>query len=206
MTGQKSCPRYTEQMISYSDKKTLIADLQQQLSALGPTLCRAQAPLSSGWAPLDAAIEGWPVPGISEISGPPGSGRIQVSLPSLVQVSQHHRVAVVDPLQQLYPPGWKGIRLEHLLVVRPALEKAIWAAEQLARSGCFGIVALLDPPRLGRAATRLARAAEHGACSLHLWTTEGDTRIPAKIRVQLLGRRGDHLHVRLPHTNTELWL
>ena len=193
-------------MSSTLAKKTLIAELQQQIAALGPTLCRAQSPLSSGWPPLDDAIEGWPVPGISEISGPPGSGRIQLSLPSLVQMSQHHRVAVVDPLQQLYPPGWKGIRLEHLLVVQPALEKSTWAAEQLARSGCFGIVALLDPPRLGRAATRLARASEHGACSLHLWTTEGDIRIPAKLRIQLLVRRGNGLHIRLPHTNTELWL
>ena len=206
MPGQELRPRYTEQMNSTSTKKELIADLQQQIAALGPTLCRTQAPILSGWAPLDAAVEGWPVPGISEISGPPGSGRIQLSLPSLVQMSRHHRVAVVDPLQQLYPPGWQGMRLEHLLVVRPALEKSTWAAEQLARSGCFGIVALLDPPRLGRAAARLARASEHGACSLHLWTTEGDTRIPAKLRVQLLGRHGSRLHIRLPHTNTELWL
>ena len=193
-------------MNSVRAKKALLAELRQQIAALGPTLCRDQAPLLSGWSALDAAIEGWPVPGISEISGPPGSGRIQLSLPSLVQMSQHHRVAVVDPLQQLYPPGWKGIRLENLLIVRPALEKSTWAAEQLARSGCFGIVGPLDPPRLGRAAARLARASEHGACSLHLWTTEGDTRIPAKLRIQLLGRQGHHLHVRLPHTTTELWL
>jgi hypothetical protein len=39
-----------------------------------------------------------------------------------------------------------------------------------------------------------------------LWTTEGDVRVPAKLRVQLLDRRGDRLHIRLPRTGTELWL
>lgn len=199
--------RYTEQMFSKSSsKKALIADLQRQISAMGPTLCRPHSPLPTGWPELDVHIEGWPVPGLTEISAPPGSGRIQLCLPSLSRVSQHHRIAVVDPLAQLYPPGWNGVRLEHLLVVRPALEKSIWAVEQLARSGCFALVAVLDPPRLGRTAVRLVRASEHGACSVLVWTTEGDVRTPAKIRIQVLDRRKQCLLIRLPHTGAQMWL
>ena len=98
------------------------------------------------------------------------------------------------------------LRLENLLVARPALERSIWTAEQLARSGCFGLIALLDPPRLGRTAVRLTRSCEHGTCAMLLWVTEGDSRVPAKLRIQLLGRRQQQILINLPHINTEVWL
>ena len=165
-------------MIS-TEKQRILEELKAQIGAIGPMLSRAQAPLPTGLPALDAEIKGWPVPGLTEISGQAGSGRIKLCLPSLARLSLQHRIGIVDPLHQIYPPGWSDVRLENLLLIRPPLERAAWSAEQLARSGCFALVGLLDPPRLGRTAARLAHACEHGSCALLIWTTEGDVRTPA---------------------------
>jgi hypothetical protein len=192
-------------MSRYEHQRT-IAALQAQIAALGPTLSRDQAPLPTGLPELDAHVKGWPVPGLTEISGRAGSGRILICLPSLARLSRHHRIGIVDPLGQLYPPGWTDVRLEQLLVLRPPLERAAWSAEQLARSGCFALVGLLDPPRLGRAAIRLVRASEHGACAMVIWTTEGDVRTPAKLRIQVFDRRPGFIQIHLPATQKRLWV
>jgi hypothetical protein len=199
-----------------NDRLDTIAALRKKIAHLGPGLHRQQDPIPTGFAELDARIQGWPVPGLTEISGRLGSGRMQISLPSLGELSRHHRIAIVDPLGQLNPPGWAGVHLDRLLLIRPPLERAVWSAEQLARSGCFALVGLLDPPRLGRASARLARAAEHGTCALLIWTTESDVRTPAKLRIQIQNRHGVHPHgvhpqkgallIRLAQSGESLWI
>jgi hypothetical protein len=188
------------------DRLHTIATLREKLTHLSPGLNRQQEPIPTGLADLDARIPGWPVPGLTEISGRLGSGRMRLCLPSLAKLSLHHRIGIVDPLGQLNPPGWPGVRLSQLLLIRPPLERAAWSAEQLARSGCFALVGLLDPPRLGRTGARLARAAEHGSCAMLIWTTESNVRTPAKLRIQIQNRQNSALFIRLAKTQESFWV
>jgi len=188
------------------ERQQTIEALKSKIAALGPPLRQPQKPIPTGIADVDKRIEGWPVPGVTEISGQLGSGRMRLCLPSLGRLSLHHRIGIVDPLRQLNPPGWKGVNLKHLLLVRPPLERAVWSTEQLARSGCFALVGLLDPPRLGRTGTRLVRASEHGACALLVWTTEINLRTPAKLRIETQNQQGRALLLRFPKTGESLWV
>ena len=112
-------------------------------------------------------------------------------------------MAVVDPLGRLYPPGLVGLRWERLLLLQPAAEQAAWATEQLAQSGAFPLVVLLDPPRLGKAGARLERAAERGECALFIVNESVDLHLPASLRVQALSRRGERLSVALRRAQGE---
>jgi hypothetical protein len=188
------------------ERQRTIDALKAKIATIGPAPRHRQAPIPTGIADVDKRIQGWPVPGVTEISGRLGSGRMQLCLPSLALLSLHHRIGIVDPLRQLNPPGWKGVDLNHLLLIRPPLERAVWSTEQLARSGCFALVGLLDPPRLGRTGARLARASEEGACALLVWTTESDLRTPAKLRIQTQNQQGKRLFIRFPKTDESLWV
>ena len=136
--------------------------------------------------PALTSLEGWPRPGLVEISGALGSGRLSLLLPTVATLTaQGEPVAVVDPLNMVYPPGWDGVCLAQLLLVQPGHERALWCTEQLLRSGAFGLVLLLDPPRLGRTGYRLARAAEAGDSTGILLVERGNSRFPAKVRVHM---------------------
>lgn len=144
--------------------------------------------LPTGLAALDAWLGGWPTPGLTEVSGEQGAGRLALVMPALERLTRQGRsVVVVDPLQVVHPPGMPGIVGEKLVLVRPPSEQAAWVAEQVARSGAVDAMVLLDPPPLGRAGLRLARAAEGGgmACFLLTRAVEGD--VPAALRLVVEG-------------------
>lgn len=141
---------------------------------------------------LDALIGGLPRPGILELSGPEGSGRARTAL---ALAARHTRrgepVAWVDPERRLFPPAAAGlgVALDRLLVVRPAEDGSApwaWATEQLLRSGCFPLVVLDWPPVRGvrrAAAHGLARAAEHGGCTLVVLSSRPVRELPADVRL-----------------------
>ncbi len=194
-------------MFSSNDEKNRkIQELKSLLSTLAPTQANPSTHLTTRLPALDERIGGWPSPGLTEISGPIGSGRISLCLPSLAYLTQHQRIAIVDPLHQLYPPGLASVRLENLIILQPPIEQTVWGAAQLTRSGCFALVAILDPPRLGRASYRLKKASEQGQCPVVLWVQDADSAIPAKVRIQLCGRRGHALRIHLPKQNDSVWV
>jgi hypothetical protein len=149
------------------------------LSARG---CPTQLPA------LDAWVGGWPRPGVVELIGAPGSGRLGCVLPGLAAHTRSgSSVLLVDPGRQVYPPGWAGVSLERVVLARPSPERAAWVAEQAARSGAVAAVLLLDAPPLGRAGLRVARAAEVGLCTVFVVSGAADADLPAALRLRVEG-------------------
>jgi hypothetical protein len=140
--------------------------------------------IPSGHPALDAAVGGFPRPGVVEVAGLPGSGRLGVLLPALARETRAGRVvAVVDALGRLHPPGLPGVAWSRLLLVRPGPEQAPWAAEQVLRSGAVPLVVLLDPAPFGRSGWRLLRAAEEGDAVLAVVAEAPDPALPATLRL-----------------------
>ena len=140
------------------------------------------------------------MPGISEIVGVPGSGRLGLILPALAAITRRGRpVLVVDAMEEVYPPGWAGpgggVNLSQLWVVRPGLERAAWVAEQAAAAGSVDAVVLLDAPRLGRAAVRLSRACERGGSALFVVAEEAEAHLSAGVRLSVHGQEGGQVRV-----------
>jgi hypothetical protein len=148
--------------------------------------------LPPGCPALERAIGGWPRPGLTELTGRPGSGRLSLVLPAIHDLTHRDRpVAVVDPFGVLFPPGLASqaqLKLERLLVVQPAPERAGWAGEQIAASGCFELVIQLAGLRLGRSGPRLTRAAERGGCAVVVISERSEQALPAALRVEVWGR------------------
>ncbi|MBN1337623.1 MAG: hypothetical protein JXB39_16850 [Deltaproteobacteria bacterium] len=158
--------------------------LKADLSARGLLGIVEPRRIPSGHPALDAAVGGWPRPGVVEVAGLPGSGRLGVLLPSLARETRAGRVvAVVDALGRLHPPGLTGVAWSCLLLLRPGPDRAPWAAEQVLRSGAVPLVVLLDPAPFGRSGWRLLRAAEEGDAVLAVVAEAPDPGLPAALRL-----------------------
>ena len=161
--------------------------------------------LFTGLPDLDGWLGGWPAPGVTEIVGAPGTGRLGLLIPALAELTRRGRsVMVVDAMEQVYPPGWIGsgpglpapvarsapaalLDPERFWLVRPGLDRAAWVAEQASGAGALSAVVLLDAPRVGRASVRLARAAERGGTALFVVSEESEAELPAALRLQVRG-------------------
>jgi hypothetical protein len=103
---------------------------------------------------------------VGAIVGAWSSGKTSLALTEVAEVTRGGgRAAVVDGKGWLFPPAVAllGGRLDRILILTPPSERAVWAAEQLLRSGVFDLTLLLEPKRLPRAALRrLQLAAERG--------------------------------------------
>lgn len=144
---------------------------------LGPRLWRGneQAAIQAtptGFAALDRVLPGggWPLGAVSEIlHAQPGVGELSLALPWLARLTQAGRkVALVAPPHLPYAPclAAAGLRLEHVLVVKPDdRQNALWSAELLLRAG--GSVLLWAGTVETQALRRLQLAAEsHAGCVL----------------------------------------
>ncbi len=181
-----------------SSRAAALAELRRTLSTQGALVDPTpRGGVPTGFAPLDATV-GWPVSGLAELCGLPGSGRMGLLLPLLARSTSAGRwVAIIDVLGRLHPPGLVGVAWSRLLVVRPGAERAVWAAEQLAASGDVPVVALLDPMPVGRAGYRLLRAAEQGSCTVVVVGERSEQSLPASLRLQALGHGRGTLRVRV---------
>jgi hypothetical protein len=109
--------------------------------------------VSSGIPEIDQLAGGLPRGGVTEICGPPCSGRTSVLLAALAaRTAQAEACALVDGRDCFDPQAAKaaGVRLEQLLWVRcENIEQALHATDLLLRGGGFGLVALdladIDP-------------------------------------------------------------
>ena len=165
-----------------ASRQDKVAALRAHLARVAPSHPRGPR-LPSGLPDLDRAVGGWVVSGVSEVVGAPGSGRLSLVLPTVRALTgQGRTVAIVDPQGWLYPPGL-DVPLPRLLLIRPGT-RALWATEQLARSGAVPLVLLLDPPALGRGGRRLLHAAEAGSCALVLLTQRADLRLQPALRLE----------------------
>jgi hypothetical protein len=139
---------------------------------------------------LEAWFGGWSRPGLTEIVGRPGSGRLALILPAVRAILARGRpVVVVDPWRQVYPPGWgeAGAVPSSLVLVRPPPDLAGWTAEQVARSGAVEALVVLDAGPLGRAGLRTARACEAGEMAVFVVGTGEEAELPATLRLTAMG-------------------
>jgi len=114
-------------------------------------------------------LRGQPLGTLGVISGARSSGKTSLALEEVARVTRQGALAaVVDATGWLFPPSLalQGGRMDRVLVLRPArskttARKAVWAAEQVLRSGIFALTVLIEPRRLtGSALRRLQLAAE----------------------------------------------
>jgi hypothetical protein len=122
---------------------------------------------ATGNAQLDLAlVGGWPVGALSQIVGSETGLGFTLMLPLLARMSQAGRpVALVAPPYIPYAPALRdaGVNLQHLLWIAPKDRMdALWATEQMLRSGLFGTVAVWGPPFDASVERRLQLAAETG--------------------------------------------
>jgi hypothetical protein len=145
-----------------------------------------QARVPCGVPSLDRLVGGIPAPGILEIAGAPGSGRTRLALAVAAATTQRGvPVAWVDPSRGLFPPtaSAHGVDLDRLLLVRPAADRESWAVEQICRSGCFPLVVVLDPPKVGKSGQKWLIAAESGRCTLVVVVEHSSRDVPACVRL-----------------------
>ncbi len=139
----------------------------------------AQRTAPTGRAALDAFLPGggWPLGALTELLSPgPGSGELSLTTPALARATASgQRVALVAPPVPPYPPALAaaGVDLSQLWVITPELgnsrqaqkkagKEALWAAEQLLRSGSFAAVLVWLPQATPTQLRRLQLAAETG--------------------------------------------
>ncbi len=171
----------------------------------GGALASALPALPSGFAALDRELPGggWPAGGLSEIlGGPEGIGELQLVLPALARLSwAGKRVVWLAPPHLPYAPALAaaGINLAQLAVVRaPGRRDALWAAEQVLRSGsCHALLAWFSSARYEEL-RRLAVAAEAGCAWVALFRPlqAAPAASPAALRLALQPA-GDALSVHI---------
>jgi hypothetical protein len=102
--------------------------------------------VSTGLAAVDAFTGGLPRSSLTEISGPPSSGRTTLELALLaILTSQGEACALIDAEDSFDPASAQaaGVILDHLLWVRcHGIEQALCAADLLLGAGGFGAVVL----------------------------------------------------------------
>jgi len=148
------------------------------------------AAVRPGEAPVRPApgVEGWPSPGLVEVVGTPGSGRLRV-VAEVARAAQRRgeRVGWIEVAACLYPPALAalGVRLDALVVVRPPADRASWAVEELARSGCFGLVVAEAEVEGAIAARRWEIAARQGQTTLVVVGERPCALLPATLRLEV---------------------
>ncbi|MDJ0654289.1 MAG: translesion DNA synthesis-associated protein ImuA [Xanthomonadales bacterium] len=135
---------------------------------------------------------GWPVGELTEVLAPyPGIGELSLLAPALTALTRRQQwVALVAPPQTPHASGLRqlGFSLEQTLVVRTSdAGDALWATEQVMRSGACGAVLCWPGQLSDRQLRRLQLAAEQGRCSgvifRHLKARH--VRSPAALRLTL---------------------
>jgi len=123
------------------------------------------------------------------ISGRWSSGKTSLALAQVARATRAgQRAAIVDGTGWIFPPALALMEgdLTKTLVLQPPAERAVWAAEQVLRSGLFALAALLEPRRLDRAALRrLQLAAERGSALCLLIPRDPASTLPGLISLRL---------------------
>src|SRR5215472_3253127 len=123
-------------------------------AALGPSfpspfaLQERRSPelVPTGLAAIDALTGGLPRSSLTEISGPPSSGRTTLELALLASLTTNGEACALIDAEDSFDPASAqaaGVILDHLLWVRcHGLEQALRAADLLLGAGGFGAVIL----------------------------------------------------------------
>src|SRR5215813_6293446 len=129
-----------------SPLKSRIQDALAGAQALPEPASISSIPFRFGVPELDSLTGGIPRGAITEVLGPPGSGRAALMLSALAHATASRELcALVDTdMLDVASAAGTGVELDRLLWVRcpEIVDDALKATEMLLRSGCFGLVAL----------------------------------------------------------------
>jgi hypothetical protein len=151
----------------------------------------------SGIPEVDQATGGLPRGCLTEIFGPPSSGRTSLLLSILAQATERQEVCALVDAEDAFHPGSAeaaGVRLDRLIWVRSAhnAEHALKAADLLIHGGGFGLV-ILDlgdtPPATARRISltswfRLRRAIEHTPTVLVAVSRQSNAKTCAALQLE----------------------
>lgn len=137
----------------------------------------------TGLDALDAAVGGLPQPGVVEVVGMPGSGRTRLVLGLVAATTTSGQAAWVDGGSVFYPPtaAALGADLRRLVLLRPPADRAVWAVEQVLRSGGFPLVVVDGVGEPGVA--RWAQAARLGMSTLIVIGERPNGELPVCLRL-----------------------
>ncbi len=194
----------------------LRADTQQALETVlrTPGIWRAEQVaqpvqgVSTSYSALDQVLpdSGWTVGALTELLvSASGTGELSLVLPALRAICAEGRgIALIAPPYLPQARAWEeaGIPLERLLIVDTDGADALWAAEQVLRSGECGAV-LVWGQAAGRALTHralqrlhLAAGTGNALCFLYRSLAAETSPSPAPLRLRLSAQAGGlHLHV-----------
>jgi len=174
------------------------------LRDLGPQLVRGArpeippSPLASGVPALDRLLGGgFPGGRLSEVAGPPSSGRTSLALALLARATRAGALCAVVDVADAFDPASAdaaGVDLERTLWVRaPRLREALRCSERLLEARGFALVlldlAVADLRIAPAAGPRLARlAAGTGTALVALSLTRG-FGTAAEVALELTGAR-----------------
>src|SRR5918999_2865348 len=159
----------------------------------GGPLSSGSPALATGFEALDRELPGggWPVGVLTELLVQrPGIGELELLVPALASLSwAGKRIVWLAPPHLPYAPALAaaGIDLAQLALVRaPGRRDALWAAEQVLRSGCQALLAWLPASRYEEL-RRLAVAAEGGHAFVALFAPAQafQASSPAALRLAL---------------------
>lgn len=168
--------------------------LRESLRKLAPTALFEPAAepgaIPTGFAPLDArlAAGGLAVGCVTEIAGPPSSGKSALALAAVAR--SDGLAAFIDGSGQLFPPAAAalGVDLRRLLWVTPPATGVARAAEIVLRSRGFALV-IIDLPagaRLDRhRAHRIRTAAHQTGTTVVVLTPRAGSAAGAHARVEI---------------------
>lgn len=175
----------------------LLRDLGPQLRRGAPP-AEASARLPTGIEDFDRLLGGgFPRGRISEVAGPPSSGRTSLTLALLAGITRAGEVgALVDSADAFDPASAEaaGVRLERVLWVRaPGLRQALRSTERLLSAGGFALIALdlTDPgsPVAPAVWPRLARASAAAHAALVVLSGQRSVGTSAELAVELKSTR-----------------
>lgn len=170
--------------------QTLLEQLsRRQLIWQGSAVRTNTAVTPSGYAEFDATLGGWPEHGLVTLQSIPAIGELRLVLPALVALQQQGLVCFINPPQQLHaePLLAAGLQLSHILLLEQlSAADALWAAEQILRSGLFKVVLLWQTQLAPIAARRLQLVAEQQQALLFQFTQQAAiTALPVALALQL---------------------
>lgn len=166
--------------------------------------------ISSGHAGLDSELpgSGWPTGSLTELMLPqPGCGELRLLRPCLSCVSQRP-VFIIQPPHRLQPSAlaWWGLDTTNLCLLKPgSTADALWAVEQILRSGTAGGLLFWSSHVRAEALRRLHLAAQRADTLFFLFRpmVASSATSPAPLRlgldpseegvnVSFIKRRGPH--------------
>ncbi|QGZ66947.1 translesion DNA synthesis-associated protein ImuA [Paraburkholderia acidisoli] len=174
-----------------------IEEIHRDLWLASQLASSAARTVASGHAMLDAELpgQGWPTGSLSEILVPqPGCGEVRLLKPALAATAARP-VMLLQPPHPLQPAAlsWWGLDPGNIRVLTPrSTADALWAAEQILRSGTVGALLFWQQQVRAEALRRLQLAAQRSETLFFLFRpmAAATTTSPAPLRVSLEATAG----------------